>query len=58
MKQLQKARIEDDSDKKLSILNKLISKNPNESAVYFALAETYMQEGNISLKENLRIKSC
>ena len=50
MKQLQKARIEDDSDKKLSILNKLISKNPNESAVYFALAETYMQEGNISLK--------
>ena len=50
MKQLQKARIEDDSDKKLSILNKLITKNPNESAVYFALAETYMQEGNISLK--------
>ena len=50
MKQLQKARIENDSDKKLSILDKLLSKNPNESAVYFELAETYMQQGNMSLR--------
>ena len=50
MKQLQKARFEIDSEKKQSILNKLRSKFPDEAAVYFELAETYMQQGNISLR--------
>ena len=50
MKQLQKARVEIDSEKKQSILNKLRSKFPDESAIYFELAETCMQQGNISLK--------
>ncbi len=50
MKKLQKARLENDFDKKLSLLNKVLAKSPNEASVYFELAETYMQQGNISLR--------
>ena len=66
VKKLQKARLENNFDKKLSLLNKVLAKNPNEASVYFELAETYMQQGNISLRtqssltegEQLLKKSC
>ena len=50
MKQLQKARIETDIDKKQALLNKILSKNPSEPSIYFELAETHMQLGNNSLR--------
>ena len=50
LKQLQKAKLENNSDKKQALLNKLLSKNPDQAAVHFELAEMYMQEGNISLR--------
>lgn len=49
-KQLQKAKIERDAEKKLEILSKALSKTPEEAAIHYEIAELYMQQGNLKLR--------
>lgn len=49
-KLLQKAKFERNNQNKVAILNKVLSKNPNQSAIYFALGELYTELGNQSLR--------
>ena len=49
-KLLQKAKFERNNQNKVEILNKALSKNPNQSAIYFALGELYTDLGNQSLR--------
>ena len=49
-KLLIKAKFERDQQKKVAILNKALSKNPNEASVYFELGELYAVLGNNSLR--------
>lgn len=50
LKQLQKAKIERDLEKRLMLLNKALSKNKNSAAIDFEIAETYLNKGNNSLR--------
>ena len=49
-KLLIKAKFERDQQKKVAILNKALSKNPDEASVYFELGELYAVLGNNSLR--------
>lgn len=50
LKQIQKAKIEGDLEKRLTLLNKALSKNKNSAAIDFEIAETYLKKGNNSLR--------
>jgi outer membrane protein OmpA-like peptidoglycan-associated protein len=50
LKQLHKIKIEPDLDKKLALLHKAISKNTTQAALDYEIAETYLRQGNISLR--------